>query len=76
MWSFKEFKLTSSNFRSLPAIVDWVNATFAPAFPELEDISSGAVSYTSLAWRRRGRSGGCNLNMNIYASRDDTLEAS
>src|SRR5690606_25393154 len=34
------------NFRSSSAIVDWVNATFAEAFPALDDISRGAVTYT------------------------------
>ncbi|MEE9542505.1 MAG: 3'-5' exonuclease, partial [Thermodesulfobacteriota bacterium] len=66
-------KLTS-NFRSLPAIVDWVNATFAPAFPDLEDISSGAVSYT-LSHGAVEDTAEANIDMNIYSSRDDALEA-
>jgi len=33
------------NFRSRAEIVDWVNQRLGPAFPEVEDISAGAVSY-------------------------------
>jgi ATP-dependent exoDNAse (exonuclease V) beta subunit len=35
------------NFRSYGGIVDWVNHTFAAAFPAADDISRGAVSYTA-----------------------------
>ncbi len=33
------------NFRSTPAVVDWVNHTFARAFPQQEQIARGAVRY-------------------------------
>lgn len=33
------------NFRSTPTIVDWVNATFAQAFPPVEHVARGAVPY-------------------------------
>ncbi|MFN9805487.1 MAG: UvrD-helicase domain-containing protein, partial [Betaproteobacteria bacterium] len=33
----------STNFRSVPAIVDWVNASFAQVFPKAEDELTGAV---------------------------------
>lgn len=36
----------TANFRSRPALVDWVNATFARIFPEAEDATLGAVAYT------------------------------
>ncbi len=35
------------NFRSSPAIVDWVNQSFAEIFPANADISAGAVPYSS-----------------------------
>ena len=35
-----------ANFRSDTGVVDWVNATFAGAFPAHNDISRGAVSYS------------------------------
>ncbi len=33
------------NFRSTPTVVDWVNRTFAAAFPQQEQIARGAVRY-------------------------------
>ncbi len=33
------------NNRATPQIVDWINQTFAPLFPEFDDESQGAVSY-------------------------------
>ncbi|MCR8921770.1 UvrD-helicase domain-containing protein [Dasania sp. GY-MA-18] len=33
------------NFRSTPAIVDWVNKTFKQAFPQTENLGRGAVRY-------------------------------
>lgn len=37
----------SVNFRSVPGIVNWVNAHFSKVFPAFEEIASGAVSYSS-----------------------------
>lgn len=37
----------SSNFRSTPAIVNWVNDTFTHVFPAINDIPSGAIQYAS-----------------------------
>jgi ATP-dependent exoDNAse (exonuclease V) beta subunit len=33
------------NFRSTPTVVDWVNHTFAQAFPRVEHVARGAVPY-------------------------------
>lgn len=33
------------NNRSSPAIVEWINATFAPIFPEYDEIAQGAIHY-------------------------------
>lgn len=35
----------SVNFRSRPAIVDWINESFKTAFPAIENLSRGAVKY-------------------------------
>jgi len=35
------------NFRSAPAIVDWVNHAFQSIFPHTQDVASGAVAYAS-----------------------------
>lgn len=37
----------SVNFRSFPAIVEWVNRALREAFPDTEDILTGAVTYES-----------------------------
>ena len=39
-------KLTE-NFRSSQSIVTWINDTFSCVFPEVEDISSGAVTFSA-----------------------------
>ncbi|HEY6528408.1 MAG TPA: UvrD-helicase domain-containing protein [Cellvibrionaceae bacterium] len=36
----------TANFRSAPSIVSWVNRIFTKAFPEVNDIASGAVAYS------------------------------
>ncbi len=35
----------TSNFRSTPTLVNWVNTSFQTIFPNQEDIESGAISY-------------------------------
>jgi len=35
----------TANFRSLPALVDWFNATFEAALPAQDDAAAGAVKY-------------------------------
>ena len=37
----------SVNFRSTPAIVDWVNRGFSKAMPSASDVATGAVPYTA-----------------------------
>lgn len=45
-----EFLQLQANFRSEPMIVNWVNQTFQSAFPKTEDLSLGAIPYsTSMA---------------------------
>ncbi len=38
----------ATNFRSAPAIVEWVNATFLALLPAADDPATGAVSFA--AW--------------------------
>ncbi|WP_460804984.1 UvrD-helicase domain-containing protein [Microbulbifer agarilyticus] len=46
------------NFRSSTAVVDWVNTTFARAFPNKDNISRGAVRYLeSVAFKPRSWEG-------------------
>ena len=42
-----EEKRLVRNFRSAPAIVDWVNRAFASIFPTLQNISNGAIPHAS-----------------------------
>ncbi|TAN60826.1 DNA helicase UvrD, partial [bacterium] len=35
-----------TNFRSTSAIVNWINKSFAPSFPPIEDVFTGAVKYS------------------------------
>jgi len=37
----------TDNFRSQKNIVDWVNATFKPMFPQVDDPAVGAISYAA-----------------------------
>ncbi len=37
----------SANFRSRPALVEWVNATFASILPGRDDLARGAVAYAA-----------------------------
>ncbi|HSH44011.1 MAG TPA: 3'-5' exonuclease, partial [Arenicellales bacterium] len=44
----------SSNFRSAPAVVNWVNDTFSRCLPARPDIHSGAVAYAPSTPQRGG----------------------
>lgn len=45
------------NFRSDEGVVDWVNSTFGKAFPAVEDIGKGQVSFTPAVAVRPARPG-------------------
>ena len=47
----------SANFRSQSGIVDWVNAAFVQIMPAVENITSGAVSYTASVATRESLTG-------------------
>jgi ATP-dependent exoDNAse (exonuclease V) beta subunit len=60
----------SVNFRSTPTIVDWVNRTFAQAFPQSEHWARGAVRYEpSSAFNGAPASGSSEVA--VYGLRDD-----
>jgi ATP-dependent helicase/nuclease subunit A len=44
------------NFRSVPALVEWSNTTFARIFPEHDDVRASAVAFTPSVAARRGGS--------------------
>ena len=43
----------SSNFRSAPAVVDWVNGAFAKIFPPSDDIGAGAAAFRACSATRQ-----------------------
>lgn len=47
----------SANFRSQSGIVDWVNAAFVQVMPQVENITSGAVTYTASVATRTALTG-------------------
>lgn len=64
----------SANFRSAPAIVEWVNATFEKAFPGVEDAARGGVPYTrSIAFR--GSDSQAGVFVYPFFERQDAEEA-
>lgn len=40
------------NNRSCPAIVDWINQTFAPIFPDHDEVTQGAIHYRQFIARK------------------------
>ncbi len=42
-----EFLQLTTNFRSSAAVIEWFNTAFADVFPQDDDLSSGAISFTA-----------------------------
>ncbi|MBW7957562.1 MAG: UvrD-helicase domain-containing protein [Deltaproteobacteria bacterium] len=64
----------SSNFRSSERIVEWVNRTLGPAFPEAEDFFTGAVTYAP-SEAAKGAVPESTVELTLLRERDDELEA-
>jgi len=60
------------NFRSSPAIVDWVNAAFQSIFPDRQDVISGAVSHAPAV---AALSHDGSVNLHLQTGKDAALEA-
>ena len=60
------------NFRSSPAIVDWVNVAFQSVFPDRQDVISGAVAHAP-AVAALSHSG--SVNLHLQTGKDAALEA-
>ncbi len=60
------------NFRSSPAIVDWVNAAFQSIFPDRQDVVSGAVSHAPAV---AALSHAGSVNLHLQTGKDIDLEA-
>src|SRR5205823_14612126 len=39
--------LLRNNFRSRPAVVEWINSAFEQIFPPIEDAASGGIQYAA-----------------------------
>lgn len=64
----------SANFRSRPAVVDWVNRGFAAVLPAAEDLASGAVPYAP-AVAQRTAAAGSGVYVHPQLDRDAAAEA-
>jgi len=60
------------NFRSSPAIVDWVNAAFQSIFPDRQDVISGAVAHAPAV---AALSHDGSVNLHLQTGKDAALEA-
>ena len=63
-----------TNFRSDPALVNWVNGAFPQVLPEQPDAARGAVSFTA-ALAHQPHAGDNKVQVHPIAGRDDTREA-
>ncbi|HEX4299370.1 MAG TPA: 3'-5' exonuclease, partial [Gammaproteobacteria bacterium] len=65
-----------ANFRSRPALVDWCNRAFLPAFPPAAEVGSGAVPYvTSEARREAGLGAAVTVHAFVKSTADDSRDA-
>ena len=71
--SCEPLRLTS-NFRSRPAIVDWVNAAFSQIFPQSEDAALGGVTYSESV-PARGAASSSEVTVHAYSTPDEQTEA-
>ncbi len=61
------------NFRSQSGVVEWVNETFAQAFPQQDDISRGAVKYSpSIAFKPKLDNSAVNFFACTYTTEKST----
>lgn len=63
-----------TNFRSRPALVDWVNTAFSNVLPEAEDMASGAVPHAQAVAHRESVAQS-SVQMHAALQRDDAAEA-
>ena len=69
---YVSFLSLSQNFRSAPAIVEWVNLAFASIFPAKNDMVSGAIQYHPSQAFKNTQGKVC---LNIFSQRDDAAES-
>ena len=64
----------TSNFRSRPAVVDWVNTAFSLVFPQTEDAALGGVTYSDSS-PARSASYSSSVALHAYYTADEQPEA-
>lgn len=62
----------SVNFRAAPAVIGWVNDTFAGLFPQQSDVAIGAVSYAASVAHLTGNGG---VQVHALVDQDNQAEA-
>jgi ATP-dependent helicase/nuclease subunit A len=62
----------TQNFRSVPALVDWVNDTFAEVFPAADDLEAGAARFVP---SRSTRPPAAGHGVRIHALRSEDVSA-
>ncbi|MEO7387015.1 MAG: UvrD-helicase domain-containing protein, partial [Gammaproteobacteria bacterium] len=67
-----EFVRLRANFRSVPALVGWANATFHKIFPLHDDLVSSAIAFTASEATRQGSTAG-TTGVSIHSSAWDDL---
>ncbi len=65
----------TTNFRSDPAIVDWVNQIFSHVLPAHEDIGRGAVSYSPSIAHRAASEVGTSPQVHAFLNEGQAAEA-
>ncbi|HKQ81938.1 MAG TPA: UvrD-helicase domain-containing protein [Steroidobacteraceae bacterium] len=60
--------MLSANFRSHPAVVEWVNRVFPQVFPPRDELEEGAVKYSASVAARTEEGGGVHMHARIQAS--------
>src|SRR5690606_26094608 len=61
------------NFRSAPAVVDWINATFVGAFPSADDLGRGEVRFAP-SNATRGASAGADVVVHALRADEEAAE--
>ena len=65
----------SVNFRSVPGVVNWVNEHFQRVLPPFEDISTGAVSYSSSIAHQTDISNPEPVSLHPFVNAEETTQA-
>jgi ATP-dependent helicase/nuclease subunit A len=54
------------NFRSVPALIEWINDAFTTLFPERDDLRASAVSFTRSVAGKAGTTAGLPVSVRLF----------